>query len=217
MKFVMSYSCGKDSTLALHKMIEQGYTPVALLIMVNEKVDRSFFHGADYKILQAYSKALDLSLLITPTEGENYHMAMEESLIKAKSMGAEAACFGDIDIEGNRKWAETRCKNTGLQSIFPLWNRNREENVYELIELGYQCLIKSINNTLLPKTLLGSYIDENAIEEMRVHNIDICGENGEYHTLVINGPIFKHQIPYKTGEILDFGDFSVVDVFIDNE
>lgn len=214
MKFVMSYSCGKDSTLALHKMIEQGNEPVALLVMINEKVDRSFFHGADYSMLNAYSKALDLPLLITLSDGENYHLAMEESLRKVKKLGAEVACFGDIDIEGNRKWAEERCKNAEIEATFPLWHRGREENVYELIELGYKCLIKSINNTLIPKSLLGKYIDEDVVEEMRRCGIDICGENGEYHTLVFDGPVFKNPLPYQTGEIMDFGDFSVVDVFI---
>jgi len=215
MNFVMSYSCGKDSTLALHKMIEQGHKPVALLVMVNEKVDRSFFHGADYAMLEAYSKCLELPLLITPSKGEQYHLAMEESLRKAKAMGAEAACFGDIDIEGNRMWAEERCANAELEAVFPLWQRNREENVYELVELGYQCLIKSINSTLLPKSILGKCIDNSSIEVMRECGIDICGENGEYHTLVVDGPVFKHPLPYQTGELLDFGDFSIVDVFVE--
>ena len=214
MNFVMSYSCGKDSTLALHKMIEQGHKPVAPLVMVNEKVDRSFFHGADYAMLEAYSKCLELPLLITPSKGEQYHLAMEESLRKAKAMGAEAACFGDIDIEGNRMWAEERCANAELEAVFPLWQRNREENVYELVELGYQCLIKSINSTLLPKSILGKCIDNSSIEVMRECGIDICGENGEYHTLVVNGPVFKRPLPYQTGEFLDFGDFSIIDVFV---
>jgi len=215
MNFVMSYSCGKDSTLALHKMIEQGHKPVALLVMVNEKVDRSFFHGADYAMLEAYSKCLELPLLITPSEGERYHLAMEESLRKAKTMGAEAACFGDIDIEGNRMWAEERCINAELEAVFPLWQRSREENVYELVELGYRCLIKSINNTLLPKSILGKFIDDVSISMMKDCGIDICGENGEYHTLVVDGPVFKHPLPYQTGELLDFGDFSIVDVFVE--
>jgi len=214
MKFVMSYSCGKDSTLALHKMIEQGNEPVALLVMVNEKAERSFFHGANYVMLEEYSKSLDLPLLITPSDGENYHLAMEESMRKAKTLGAEVACFGDIDIEGNRKWAEERCGNAEIEAVFPLWHRNREENVYELIKLGYKCLIKSINNTLIPKSLLGKYVDEIAIEEMRKCGIDICGENGEYHTLVVDGPVFKTPLIYQTGEILDFGEFSIIDVYI---
>lgn len=215
MNFVMSYSCGKDSTLALHKMIEQGHKPVALLVMVNEKVDRSFFHGADYVMLEAYSKCLELPLLITPSKGEQYHLAMEESLRKAKAMGAEAACFGDIDIEGNRMWAEERCINTELEAVFPLWQRSREENVYELVELGYRCLIKSINSTLLPKSILGKFIDDVSISMMKDCGIDICGENGEYHTLVVDGPIFKEKLPYQTGKLIDFGDFSIVDVFVE--
>lgn len=214
MKFVMSYSCGKDSTLALHRMIEQGHEPIALITMVNEEINRSFFHGADYKMLQAYSEALGIPLLLTSAKGENYHLAMEDSLRKALQMGAEAACFGDIDIEENRKWAEERCLHAGLEAVFPLWQRNREENVYELIELGYKCLIKSMNAALLPKSLLGKYIDFSVIEEMKACGIDICGENGEYHTLVVDGPVFHNPLPFKTGEQMDFGDFSIIDVTI---
>ena len=76
MKFVMSYSCGKDSTLALHKMISSGHEPVALIVMFNEEAGRSFFHGADEEMLQAYSRALDLPFLVVPTRGEEYHLAM---------------------------------------------------------------------------------------------------------------------------------------------
>ncbi len=212
MKFVMSYSCGKDSTLALHHMIRQGHEPVALLTMANQEVDRSYFHGADYKMLQAYSDALALPMLITPTAGENYHLSMEQSLRKAMELGAEAACFGDIDIEGNRAWCEERCKNAGIRSVFPLWQRDRLENVHEIIRAGYKCLIKSINNTLLPKDLLGKILDQEVLEEMQRCGIDACGENGEYHTLVMDGPIFHKPMAYKTGAILDLGMISVIDV-----
>ena len=215
MKFVMSYSCGKDSTLALHHMISQGHEPVAMITMFNEEADRSFFHGADKKMLEAYSKALNIPLLLTPAKGDEYHLEMEKSLKKAKEMGAETACFGDIDIEANRAWCEARCENAGLMPVFPLWHRDRAENVYEIVNLGYKCVIKSLNNTLLPKTLLGKVIDREVIEEMRKCGIDICGENGEYHTLVMDGPIFKEPLAYRTGEVLEFGDFSIITVSID--
>ena len=212
MDFVMSYSCGKDSTLALHKMIEEGNKPIALLVMVNKEVKRSFFHGVDYPMLQKYSLALGIPLLLPAAKGEEYHLMMEASLKQAKERGAQVACFGDIDMEGNRAWSEERCTNVGLKSVFPLWHNNREENVYELINLGYKCLIKSINHTLLPKSLLGKTLNKEIVEEMKQYSIDICGENGEYHTLVADGPIFNTPIPYITGKILDFGDYSVVDV-----
>lgn len=215
MKFVMAYSCGKDSTLALHNMIKQGHEPVALITMVNQEAKRSFFHGADYKMLEAYSEALGIPVLITPTTGEQYHLAMEESLKHSIALGAEVACFGDIDIDENRSWSEERCKNAGIQSIFPLWQKDRAENVYELVDLGYKCFIKTINHTLLPKELLGKIIDKEVIEQMKNCNIDICGENGEYHTLVIHGPIFQNPLLYHTGSILNFGDFSVIEITFD--
>ena len=208
----MAYSCGKDSTLALHHMIAQGNDPVALITMVNEAEERSFFHGADLQMLQAYSKALNIPILITPATGDTYHLEMEKSLRKAVSLGAEIACFGDIDLEGNRAWSEERCKNAGIQAVFPLWQKNRTENVYELIGLGYQCLIKSINHTLLPREVLGRILDAETIDLMKRCGIDVCGENGEYHTLVVDGPVFCNPLTYKTGDILNFNDFSVIEV-----
>lgn len=208
----MSYSCGKDSTLALHKMMQQKKEPIALIVMVNEEVNRSYFHGADIQMLKRYEKALGIPMIQAPSRGTDYHTSMEAALKKAKKMGAEFACFGDIDIEENRTWSETRCRNTGLEPVFPLWQKNRTENVYDLIRSGYQCLIKSINNKLLPKNLLGKILDEQVIQEFSKYGIDVCGENGEYHTLVIDGPLFRHPISCKTGRILDFGDYSAITV-----
>ena len=165
-------------------------------------------------MLEAYSEVLGVPVLMTATTGDQYHLAMERSLKEAVALGAEIACFGDIDIEGNRAWSEERCRNAGITSAFPLWQKERSENVYELVNLGYKCLIKSVNNRLLPKELLGRIIDQEVIDILGAHQVDICGENGEYHTLVVDGPIFQKPLGYKTGRILDFGDFSVVEITI---
>lgn len=212
MKFAMSFSCGKDSTLALHKEIAAGNEPVCLIVMVNSGAGRSFFHGADEDMLTKYSLALGIPMIKAYTDGSDYHIKMEETLIKAKGLGAEAACFGDIDIEGNKAWSETRCKAAGLKSLFPLWQRSRRENVEEIIDLGYKCIIKSINSRLLPKSLLGRTIDRDTVKIMEGCGIDVCGENGEYHTLSADGPIFKSPMDFHLGEILDSGDYSVIDI-----
>lgn len=209
--FVMSYSCGKDSTLALHKMLNQ-YESAALIVMINKDVNRSYFHGADQGMLKQYEEALGIPMICAPAEGRDYHLAMEEALKKAKAMGAELACFGDIDIEENRAWGEERCKNAGLKPVFPLWQKDRRQNVYELLELVYQCLIKSINNTLLPKSLLGRILDEDAVREFSKCGIDVCGENGEYHTLATDGPVFYKPLSFQVGDVLEFGDYAVIDV-----
>lgn len=212
MKFVMSYSCGKDSTYALHQFIEAGNEPVGLLIMVNEAMERSWFHGADYALMEKISKALDIPLILCKTQGETYHTALEEGLRKAKEYGAEAACFGDIDIEANRQWCVDRCEAVGMEAHFPLWQHGRKEIVHEIIENGYCCIIKSIHNKKLPKEILGRRLDMDVVKIMEENGIDICGENGEYHTLAVDGPIFKNKLQYELGDVLDFGDISVIDI-----
>ncbi|MCI8483085.1 MAG: diphthine--ammonia ligase [Lachnospiraceae bacterium] len=212
MKFAMSYSCGKDSTLALHKMLEQGHEPVCLVVMVKEAEERSYFHGADPAMLERYSEALNLPVITCPADGASYQSAFEKGLLKAKNMGAEGVCFGDIDLEQNRKWEEERCKALQLVPFFPLWQRGREEIVYEIVRLGYQCLIKSIDRRVLPMELLGRVLDETSILDMKAAGIDICGENGEYHTLTVDGPIFQKRLDVQIGDQIELGDYGVVEI-----
>lgn len=212
MKFVMSYSCGKDSTLALHTLIENGNEPIGLLIMVNKEMDRSWFHGADYKLLDKFSESLSIPLILCPCEGHEYHTAFEKGLVKAKENGAEMVGFGDIDIEDNRRWCTQRCEAVGIKAEFPLWQQGREQIVREIISKGYSCIIKSIHNQMLPKEILGSMLGLDTVDIMASKGIDICGENGEYHTMAVDGPIFKNRLDYQLGDILDFGDRSVIDI-----
>ena len=212
MKFVLSYSFGKDSTLCLHKMIEEGHTPVGLIVMVNEEAERSFFHGVDYDLMNRISEALEIPLLIGKTKGPDYAKVMESKLIEAKELGAGVAVFGDIDIMDHQTWCNDRCKEVGIDSYFPLWNKDREEIVSEIMELGYDCLIKAINNEKLNRSVLGKKISPELIDIFKEYKIDVCGEEGEYHTVVVGGPIFKHKVEYKLGDMLDFGVTSVIEI-----
>ncbi|MBO4360194.1 MAG: diphthine--ammonia ligase [Eubacteriaceae bacterium] len=212
MRFAMSYSCGKDSTLALHKMISEGNECVALIIVINRAQGRSFFHGISTDLLRKYEKCLGLPVIECPSVGDDYHLAIEEGFRKAGDMGAEAIVFGDIDIQGNREWSEERCRSVGLPAVFPLWHADRKKNVSEVMDAGYTCIIKTINNTLLPEELLGKAISPETVAVMEERGIDICGENGEYHTFTADGPIFITPLEYEAGEILRFGDFSVIDI-----
>ena len=167
-KFVVSYSCGKDSTLSLYRMIKAGHTPVALLVTVDKKVLRSWFHGIPDKLLKDVSKSLDIPLVLVASNGkENYGETFVEALKKIKEeMGAEACVFGDIDLMAHRTWCEDKCEKAGLEAIFPLWEEDREALTYEFIAAGS----------------------------------DACGENGEYHTFVFDGPLFKERINFETGD-----------------
>ena len=214
MKFVISYSCGKDSTLALHKMLCEGHTPVGLLVMYNRDAGRSWFHGVDRKLLDKISESLEIPLILCESAGEDYHLALEEGLRKALLLGAECCAFGDIDIEDNAKWCKDRCDAVGIHYQFPLWHRNRIENTKELVSLGYRCVIKCVRNGDLPRSMLGRVLDDEVISEMEERGIDVCGENGEYHTVVLDGPIFHTPVSYECKEVLDFGNISVINIVL---
>ena len=212
MKFIMSYSCGKDSTLALHYMIRDGHEPVGLLVMVNQEMDRSWFHGVDWDLLKKISESLQIPLIPCVCKGEEYHIALEKGLEEGIKLGAEACVFGDIDIEDNAQWCKQRCDAKGLKWIFPLWHRGRKELVQEFIDLGYTALIKCVKNDILPQKLLGKPLDEESIALMQQAGADICGENGEYHTIAVNGPIFNIPVETECKEILDFGTISAINI-----
>ena len=210
MKFVMSYSCGKDSTLALQKCIDSGNECVGLLVMVNESAGRSYFHGADHVLMEKFAVSLGFPLILCNSDGYDYHLKFEEGLARAKDLGAEAVCFGDIDLEGNRQWGVDRCENAGLGYFYPLWQREREDILAEIIDSGYECIIKSVDKSKLGTEFLGKKLTHALIEEMRNAGIDACGENGEYHTIVINGPVFKTPLDVIVGDIIDFGSHAAV-------
>lgn len=212
MKFVISYSFGKDSTLALHRMIEQGHTPVGLLVMVNSQQDRSWFHGVDRMLMEQIGQALRLPLLLCETDGSRYHLELEQGLERAMGLGAKACVFGDIDMEDNARWCAERCAHKEMRSIFPLWKQSREGLVREVITLGYTAHLKCIRNDLLPEWMLGKRLDWPILEEMERRRVDPCGESGEYHTLVTGGPIFHQPVPVRCGRILQFDSISAVDI-----
>lgn len=195
-KFIMSYSCGKDSTLALHRMIEEGNKALGLLVTVNKDENRSFFHGVPNKLLEDVSKSLGIDLLLVKCKGEDYVNEFEKALVEAKKNGAEACVFGDIDIEEHRKWCTERCIKVGLEAIFPLWQEEREALTYEFIDKGYKAVIKNIKLDCLDEEFLGKTLIKEVIQDIKKTGSDPCGENGEYHTFVYDGPLFKNEVTY---------------------
>lgn len=202
-KFVMSYSCGKDSTLALYRMIKNGHKPVALLITVDKKVLRSWFHGVPESLLQEVSKSLNIPLLLVKCEGEEYKAAFNKALNKAKNeLGAEACVFGDIDLEAHRVWCTDRCDEANMEAIFPLWLEDREKLTYEFIDSGFKTVIKNVRLDVLSTEFLGKVLTKKVVSDIVVAGSDACGENGEYHTFAFDGPLFKYPIRFKENGII---------------
>lgn len=212
MNFVMSYSCGKDSALALYRMIRSGHTPVALLTTVNVDQNRSWFHGVQRELMEMVSESVNIPLLVCACKPDQYTESLTDGLKMAKNMGAEACVFGDIDIDEHRKWNEERCAEVGLACILPLWQESRESLTQEGISSGFKAMIKIIRSDVLDETFLGQTLDAGVIERIRATGADVCGENGEYHTFVYDGPIFAHAIPIECREIIDFTTHKAVDI-----
>lgn len=215
MKLIVSFSCGKDSTLALHRVKEAGHDIIGLLVTVNEEEKRSWFHGVNRNLLSEISKSLEIPLFECLCKGEEYHLEFENTLRKAQSLGAEGAVFGDIDIADHLKWCTDRCDAVGMKAVFPLWQENRDALVHEFVSLGYRALLKCINNELLSEDVLGAPLSKELLDYFKTQGIDTCGENGEYHTVVVDGPDFKYPISVSVGEPLSFGKLSVVDIILE--
>lgn len=203
-KVVISFSGGKDSVLSLHKAVSLGYEPIALMTTINKNKGDSWFHDISSDLLKQVSLTINIPLLLVECSGENYENTFEITLTNMKNLGAEACIFGDIDIAHHREWGETRCKNTGLEAIFPLWQEDRETLVKEFIDLGYKAIIKKVNLKNMNVDFLGKTLSHKLLEEIKATGSDVCGENGEYHTFVYDGPIFSKEIPLKnTGDIIN--------------
>lgn len=201
MKFVASFSGGKDSVLALHKAILEGHEPIALITTFNEEKDGTWFHNLSLDLLNNMSASLNIPLEVIKTNGENYEKDFEKTLKKYKEKSVEMCVFGDIDILDHYNWCNNRCLNVGMKSFFPLWNEDRKELVLKFINLGYKTIITVINTDMMNEKYLGEILTLELMKKLESENIDVCGENGEYHTFVIGGPLFKQNMNFKKGEV----------------
>ena len=199
MKFVASFSGGKDSTLAIYRAIQAGHQPLALITSYNRKRDQSWFNCIPQNVLQKVAEQMNIPLWLLETSGDEYTENFEKILQKAKEQGAQAAVFGDIDLEAHRQWCNERCYNTGLEAYFPLWNGGRKELVYEFIDSGFVTYISVVNSNRLNSSFLGKQLTKEVVEAIEAEGADPCGENGEYHTFVCDGPLFASRVPFSWG------------------
>jgi uncharacterized protein (TIGR00290 family) len=189
-----SWSGGKDSCFALMQAIPQGYTPRVLINMMNEngKVSRS--HGLPLAVLQQQAAAMQLPIVAIPSTWDDYETNFVNTLQQVKEAHAlESMVFGDIDLQRHREWEEMVCGKAGLEAMLPIWQRDRKELVLQMIDAGIEAMIVSCNTTL-GEPFLGKIITHALIPELEAKGVDVCGENGEFHTVVINCPLFSRPI-----------------------
>lgn len=165
--FVLSFSTGKDSTLALYRMVQAGRIPQALLVTYNTVQDRSWFHGVTRSLLERFADSLAIPLVLAETDGSDYEACFEQALVQCKTRGLHVCVFGDIDIEAHRIWCQERCAHAGIEAEFPLWRQNREALTREFITAGFKAMIKIVDTDLLSKDFLGKFITDDVVSEIR--------------------------------------------------
>lgn len=212
-KFVASFSGGKDSTLALYKAIRSGMIPLGLIMTYNIDRKISWFHGIKPEIIKKLEKSLEFPITLIRTDGQNYEMNFEKELLNQKAAGAEVCVFGDIDLADHLDWCTTRCRNCGIEPSFPLWQNNRKDVVMEFINSGFITRITVIDTERMAPSYLGKVLTRDLIAAMEADGIDVCGENGEFHTSVTDGPLFQTPLDVKFSEPIRRGKYLTLEMY----
>ncbi|GAA4772492.1 diphthine--ammonia ligase [Flavobacterium hankyongi] len=210
MNFMTSWSGGKDSCYAMMKAVAIGLEPRVLLNMMNENGQVSRSHGLPLYILNQQAAKMNLPIVTIPATWSDYEVKFVDALRKLKSdYNLDAAVFGDIDLQPHRDWEEKVCKVAELEAILPLWKDDRVKLVKEMISEGIQTMIVSCN-TQMGESYLGKIMTLELAEELEMKEIDSCGENGEFHTMVINCPLFSEAITLPEYTTKTYNDYCFV-------
>jgi len=203
-KIIVSWSSGKDSAMALHEIQKTGeYEIVALLTTLTRDYDRISMHGVRRVLLERQADLLDIYLekvLISKgTSNEEYEAIIEETLRKYLDMGVSTVAFGDIFLESLRQHREDNLAKIGMDAIFPLWERDTTELAHEFVDAGFKAITTCVDTKVLDGKFVGRTFDEQFLAELPAE-VDPCGENGEFHSFVYDGPIFREQLVCTKGE-----------------
>jgi len=203
-KAIFNWSGGKDSSLALYHILKGNkYDLDSLMTTVNSQYDRISMHGVRRELLYAQGRSIGIPIrevrLPEMPSMSVYDETMCDVLTEMKSKGITHSIFGDIFLENLREYREKRLNEVGLTAHFPLWKRDTTELVHEFIDLGFKTVVVCVNSEFLSKEFTGRVIDKHFLKDLP-KNVDPCGENGEFHTFVFDGPIFNQPIKYKLGE-----------------
>jgi len=203
-KAILSWSGGKDSALALYEIQKnQGYEIISLLTTFTKDYDRVSLHGTRRILLerQAESIGLPLHKIFIPKKAssEEYEQKMKKSLVKFQESGVSEVIFGDIFLEDLRKFREEKLSQVGMRAAFPIWKKDTRKLAHQFVELGFKAIVTCVDTKILAKKFAGRTIDEQLLAELPPA-VDSCGENGEFHSFVSEGPIFRETIPYKLGK-----------------
>jgi uncharacterized protein (TIGR00290 family) len=213
---LLCWSGGKDSAMALHALLQRNDIRVTgLLTTVTEGYDRVSMHGVRRELLQRQAESIGLPLheVLIPPQCINpvYEARMGAALRVHYDQGVRTVAFGDIFLEDLRVYRERNLAKVGMTALFPLWKRDTRELIRAFRAVNFHAIVVCIDGKVLGRRFAGRELDEAFFQDLPA-GADPCGENGEFHTFVFNGPIFRAPIPVRTGEIVERDSFLFCDL-----
>ncbi len=217
-KAVLSFSSGKDCATALHVVRQAGQMDVvAALCTTNEAFDRVAMHGTRNALLRAQVAAMGLDLIEVPLpwpcSNEAYEARMTAAMAQVRATGATQMIFGDLFLPDVRAYREEKLAGTGVTPVFPLWGIPTDRLARQMIADGFEAYLVSVDPRKLPASFAGRRFDESLLADLP-EGIDPCGENGEFHTAVVAGPIFSAPIPVRPGAVVTRDGFVFADLVV---
>ena len=215
---LLSWSSGKDSAWSLHVLrARQEVEVVGLLTTVNEVHSRVAMHAVRVELLEAQAKAVGLPLwkipIPSPCSNAEYEAAMLAAIERAKAEGVNTVAFGDLFLEDIRRYREEQLRATGVAPIFPIWGMPTMELAREMVESGLRARVTCVDPKQLPESFAGREFDAQFLADLPSH-VDPCGERGEFHTFAYDGPMFRHPVPVRLGEIVKRDGFVFADLLL---
>jgi len=203
-KVVLSWSGGKDSALAFMELSHDPcYTIESLLTTITSGYERISMHGVRVSLLEQQADSLGVPLIkVTIPQGSSnaqYESAMHSVLARANADGVTAVAFGDLFLEDIRQYREEKLSQVGMKAVFPIWKRNTRELANSFLKAGFKAILVCVDSNSLDGSFVGRAFDESLLVDLPP-GVDPCGENGEFHTFVHDGPIFNHPISVRVGE-----------------
>jgi len=202
-KVLFCWSGGKDSALALNRILRSGYEVVALLTTFNAHYQRVSMHGIRETLLEKQVDAIGLPLekvhVSQRSSNEEYTEKMGAVMKRYKAQGIEQVVFGDIFLEDLKRWREANLAQVGMKALFPIWKVDTRELLQEFLAFGFRSIICCVNDAYFGEETVGKEIDKQFVANLPA-NVDPCGENGEYHSFAWAGPIFRKPLQIQVGE-----------------
>lgn len=196
MKAFVSWSGGKETMLSCYKAMQNKEIEIAYLLnMTSEDGLHSRSHGIRSDILRSQAEAIGIPIVQRKVKWDTYEREYKSAVAELKTKGITAGIFGDIDFQPHRDWVERICKETQIKAMLPLWGERREKLLDDFLVAGFETVLVATQSDKLGPQWLARKIDREFIEDLKeLGGIDLCGEAGEYHTLVTSGPLFKKRI-----------------------